>query len=905
MGQWDNDKVLSVVETLQIPIGSLVAAFPGAAAAVINQHWMDPWFLEQAQKYLDGEPPTIPKLVSSPASASVINSLANAPAKHKVRLKSLTPNYFRGFRAAVEPINLGESLVVIEGLNSGGKTSLSEALEWVLTGALSRRSAGSPRELANCTINAFRPDGESTWVECTLELDSTAVALRRVLIQDYTEAVESTANSLLYCDGKELSPEEGRALLEVLFAGVHPILMQHTLREFVYSTPAERRRYFERLLQIDEFTALIERAVVGDARIKEFIYHKAPDGRRYLDDMKNACTTEAGQKALKGIEKARGDAAKVIPKALLEVAAVEFGIRLGDLHAVEREVERLQEVEKTRKFPVLQHLKIRSNVSLPSVRGLSAAGKKVSDAIDARLRAEKAAKKLRAADKIASSAVQELLAIGVIDADSGEASVCPMCFDDRRTLSPSRIHELLEYGPITSALHRSASTLTEAETGWKTEVASFSQALEGWKFDPTRLSGDFTDLAADTRPLAKAALATASVMTDAAETAATLVERAVALEAGNPAFQTAVSEALSLLDTQAGFHQSAVESLDRALGSKALADPQYASKAAWLNLVKHRTETASQLRWESAIKSTQGLLADIRKGLIELRSAIIEGTRQEFTTSMSRVWEFLRADAGGKFSKIGIPAPKGKGFKLEIEVKAVLNDGKVNAEVDALRVFSESQINVVGIAAYVTRAAALGHTVLVFDDPVQSMDEEHYKSLAGKLIPELVKEGRQVIVLTHSESFARDISHIHFQQSSYATLRTRYSRRKGCWVEEGSRRVAERLSAAEKLMENGQLEEGWNRVRLAVERLYTVAMKASNPAFEPDRWRYSAAEHMWEEGVEALITAKVPGSGDRLKEILKMTAKGAHDAVAQSATDLQDAISYIRMLLTPLRVGEG
>ena len=91
----------------------------------------------------------------------------------------------------------------------------------------------------------------------------------------------------------------------------------------------------------------------------------------------------------------------------------------------------------------------------------------------------------------------------------------------------------------------------------------------------------------------------------------------------------------------------------------------------------------------------------------------------------------------------------------------MLNDGEQQREVDALRVFSESQVNALGIAAFVTRSKLLGHKMLIFDDPVQSMDEEHFKTFAKDVLNHVLEEGFQVILLTHNDTFAKDVSYYH------------------------------------------------------------------------------------------------------------------------------------------------
>ena len=154
------------------------------------------------------------------------------------------------------------------------------------------------------------------------------------------------------------------------------------------------------------------------------------------------------------------------------------------------------------------------------------------------------------------------------------------------------------------------------------------------------------------------------------------------------------------------------------------------------------------LEWEQAKLMAQEDLQQIRTALMVYRQSFLETRRELFNAGMDKVWTALRKEGYSKFSKIHIPRPKGRGFPISIELKASLDDGEKQLEVDALRVFSESQVNVLGIAAFVTRAKLLGHRVLIFDDPVQSMDEEHFKTFARDLITEMLSEGFQVILLT-------------------------------------------------------------------------------------------------------------------------------------------------------------
>ena len=169
-----------------------------------------------------------------------------------------------------------------------------------------------------------------------------------------------------------------------------------------------------------------------------------------------------------------------------------------------------------------------------------------------------------------------------------------------------------------------------------------------------------------------------------------------------------------------------------------------------------------------------------------------------------------------------------------------------------------------------------------------------------------MNEGRQVIILTHNETFARDISYWHHERSDYVTLRARMSQGDGCVVDEGNRRFSERLRNAEKLAKEGDFKEAWIRVRFAIERLYTITQVKYGPSnFVPDLWKDQTAENMWNGGgVGSIIAGKDPNAGKRLKEILMMTVGGAHDKGESGFTDLIGATKFLRELGSRMKVSD-
>lgn len=320
------DEVLSLLTNLPGILGSFILAYPGSHSA--DDSWLDSWFISHSARYFNQTISTDDKIQVHKTFPSITQGILAEP----VRLRSIEPHYFRGFREIQEPINVDGNLIVFEGRNSSGKTSLAEALEWLFTGRLSRREnkeLGSARELENCISNEFRPENDKTWVKATFTLQREEhlelFTLCRVLKNDYGSTLESKCYSVLLKNDVELSQKEELQELDRLFASEPPLLMQHTLRDFVQSVPRDRRKYFERLLKLEELTDLISKAVIGNTRLKEF---PSPTGSKALKDlniMEGAIEDDQSKKACGQLyQSGEGELTDKVKQTLTKVARLEI-----------------------------------------------------------------------------------------------------------------------------------------------------------------------------------------------------------------------------------------------------------------------------------------------------------------------------------------------------------------------------------------------------------------------------------------------------------------------------------------------------------------------------------------------------------------------------------------------------
>ncbi len=903
-------------------------AYPGSQSE--DDSWLDSWFITHTSRYFNQAISADDKVIVHKTFPTLTQRTLAEP----VRLKSIEPHYFRGFREIQQPINVDGNLVVFEGRNSSGKTSLAEALEWLFTDRLSRREnkeLGSARELENCISNEFRPENDKTWVKATFVLQrkekTESFTLCRILKSDYGSTLESKCYSVLLKDDIELSQKEELQELDQLFASEPPLLMQHTLRDFVQSNPRDRRKYFERLLKLEELTDLIGKAVIGNARLKEFPSPTNSNALKDLNILEVTIENDQSKKACSQLYQIKdAELTDRVKQTLTKVVHQEIPELIGkttEFDQIRILLQLEQEKAKQRSFPLLDRLRpqmiLEGQAKINHTTETINVCNQIKEAWKAFEPAKQAAQSV-GKERIVISQVLDILIQNKLLQSGMLTQKCPLCeYEHVETLTAERISEILGWAPIQEtekitkkALQQKFDMILELTRKIIREWDELLPKIPSDKEWQDALQGANDELKQAVKALRKIREeenikfnASLSYIREVIKKPPTIPDSLSKCEEFIDQYVQAIKE-LDGVSSIIHQYREAFLKVEAAASAVARVDPKYRLREIWLICSENCSAIAEDLRWEYAKRAAQNDLETIRDALIKYRKHFLEARRTSFNNGIGAVWGALRADEYSSFSQLHIPEPRGKGFPIEIEVKALLNDGEQQKEVDALRVFSESQVNALGIAAFVTRSKLLGHKMLIFDDPVQSMDEEHFKTFAKDVLNHVLEEGFQVILLTHNDIFAQDVSYYHQDrpEPEYVTMKTVLNKRKGCIIEEGNRRVFERLKRAEKEIEEGHFEPAWALVRRSIERLYIITkQKYGPPTFNPRSWQDQTAESMWENGAGEIIEGKISGSGKELKDILKKTVAGSHDKSPRGETDLRNSIKYIRSILEELRLG--
>lgn len=157
-----------------------------------------------------------------------------------------------------------------------------------------------------------------------------------------------------------------------------------------------------------------------------------------------------------------------------------------------------------------------------------------------------------------------------------------------------------------------------------------------------------------------------------------------------------------------------------------------------------------KLTWDERLdeaKRRQAVAREVHTAANNARSAIVQ---QVFTESLNEVWRsvFTRLAPAEPF----VPAfgiPTSSKTALELHLETVHSSGEPGGSPQMM--LSAGNLNTAALSLFIALHLAVEPVVpcLVFDDPVQSMDEVHVAQFAG-LIRVLSKiHGRQVIVAVH------------------------------------------------------------------------------------------------------------------------------------------------------------
>jgi hypothetical protein len=684
---------------------------------------------------------------------------------------------FRAFGRNAQTLEFPSLLAAVWGPNSQGKTSLAEAVEFLLTGEIVRRAlmSSGQDEFADSLRNAHLPAGMDVFVQATiLGGDRKEYVVRRTLKSDYSKKQDCETGLTIAgksCDEAALATLGIRLSQPPLRA---PVLAQHTLGYVFSAKPQDRASYFKALLEVtdlDEFRGQVA------ALEKEVVFPENP----FLGRFTLAASVPAAAQHFKPfLSKVPGEA---------ELAAA-FSAALEGL--VETSDEAAPAGDEERKALVVALLAEKQAKTF-AVKGfdrkaLSAWAAPAPEKIQSLHRFVEERGKVDAEVRRLANLFREALALPAVQ-EAQHSIDCPLCGADD-SLIPERIALLRERVADTEAYQKALKEARDALSMMTTALSGLATAIgdalpifitNPSKFRRTRGfrvarirellgagAGADADIAAWLSSL-RALARMKSRMLTALHGLSGLVKSCAANMDG---FQDcasiekgfgAISEAHRDFSIALAAYGAAEEKVR--VGLLAIVDAQ-SETVGWQELIE-LSDDPSALRsamiertvYAEAAKELAQALKQIDKG----NEAVLDEKFNSLSDGVQTWWDILRPEEHSFFDGV----KQRPGARRTIDFKAGLSvtpDRSSPKFRDVVAVFSMSQLHCLGLALFLARAVNEKAGFVVLDDPILSSDEDYRAFFNAMVVEKLAGLGMQVIVLTQDQKTWKDLGERYLHQ---------------------------------------------------------------------------------------------------------------------------------------------
>jgi hypothetical protein len=183
-----------------------------------------------------------------------------------------------------------------------------------------------------------------------------------------------------------------------------------------------------------------------------------------------------------------------------------------------------------------------------------------------------------------------------------------------------------------------------------------------------------------------------------------------------------------------------------------------------LDLLEHANELYRDLRIDRQRRHAQQRVDDAQRDIQDAEQGLLDDRFDDMGAEIDRWWATLRPDELVRFGGVGRRASGRRYVNLTAEL--AISDTASPQKRDAVGVFSDSQLNALGLAAFIARQRLLKSPVVVLDDPLPGYDPEHSVTFALNTIGALLDENVQVIVCTHDPKLTVNLDELHAHRGS-------------------------------------------------------------------------------------------------------------------------------------------
>ena len=702
-----------------------------------------------------------------------------------MRLKSLTIAGFRGFNHE-RTIEFDERLSLIAAPNSHGKTSISEALEFLLFGATSKVAhADSKEEYRDSYRNRHYPKTQPAYIEAVFtEASSSNLLKLRV-------ELDSQGNTTRFCDG---GPVSDWPFATEMVGSAQPFILQHALKYLLLVPPAERFQGFAGLLGLADVDvthqAIVNLCTKPTASIPA-------EGKKALSDLESVEVRLGGFAELDKVAKelkrgfsGGGGAYKVVESRVDKL--------LGKKTQLADRLAQLVRARDEATAKVYGGTVAIMNHSVGEAKDFESSGNILSSTISQVVIDEYG--------KLASQGLSERLAREARLLDLGipmigeEPDLCPLCgqpldgpirthliarHEELKTKvgvgsTPEeiRIRTISALKDIRSALEKRHTLLanrcaglikaTLKENAPKVQDLLGSENVASWQIiqsAKTTLEPFLSDLTESAKSVQALILTCEEGVKSKNEEVQQIGDLAKGLDDYLVTANSLNAKLNDLEPSLVGPARLLQRAVDNLAGTTEM--------TLLVELLEKRPAFERSLRIRDVLTDLKELKKHADQTLGEVMDSAID---RELTESVMNWYGKIRTtgDPDVHFSGFAMERTKTGDFKSRrVRVKARSYGVELASAVSSL---SESKLNALGLCVSIASALRTPGLwdFLVFDDPIQSWDDEHETQFVG-IVRELAEQGgKQIILLSHKSRWidsvslgCRTLNGLHYEISGY------------------------------------------------------------------------------------------------------------------------------------------
>ncbi|MFA5143259.1 MAG: AAA family ATPase [Candidatus Omnitrophota bacterium] len=646
-----------------------------------------------------------------------------------MKITKLTIRGFRGFNEQ-QSIPLDSNVILVYGLNGSGKSSFTEALEWLFFGEISRQRLSRCRseyQYEEYLKNLFYNDTGNPFVEIEGIINGKNIKIKKEINPD---------GEKLFIDDKE-SPDLNAINLN-LESYFRPMLAQTEIKALVDSEQKDRWEQLSSILGQDELTNLRENLIsLRNNKKKDENYKKQElKWQSILSDITELQSLSQLNRAiqdldsinlLSGIKNITGSSTNNLQDILKEVRIRQKSLLNTEIGKRVTEISYLDAIELSKYLKELSDsfTKLEEHLIISTKEGHD------HDYLD-------------------------FLKNGLAFVKLPE---CPYCLE--KTLNQKRLDDINEKLELGKESREAKNQFDQLKNSIKLWIQSFPESIKSYLPSQQELkiiSQKFLDIEE-----AELAVKVQNIEKEIATTIASL----------NKELKSAIDEFHGYLEIRY-FHKGTVDEnipkklsdiiqkiisqqndiitkwedlkieIAKSLSITGVVNQEEIKK--WLALEKIASffiNAVEFIKCASLLKQIDVIQAKLE----QYEKSEITRLLQEHATEIKAYYEKL--NPGDKIQFSGIEVKGGVRRQAKLSAEAF---GKV---VNPVTFFSEAHTNSLALSIYFPQRVDRNNTwdVVILDDPVQSMDENHSQALIDILVG--ISTKKQVIVLTHSKSFFR------------------------------------------------------------------------------------------------------------------------------------------------------